>query len=93
MSQERIKAASAARDALEAIADTLIYRANAAKALGMRELAEDLWGLAADIMTHGEALHKCWSDEFNAWCDSVQQGSANMIAAAPAVCDLKARKE
>jgi len=59
----------------------------------MRELVEDLRGLAADIRTHGDALHKCWFDEFNAWCDSVQQGSANMIAAALAVCDLKARKE
>jgi len=88
MSQERIAEARKSLDALEDAASELIYMADAARTLGMRELAEDLLNLAAYVKTQGGNLYKCWSDEFNNRCGDVQQGSTNMIQAALAVCDL-----
>lgn len=91
--KNRIKESSAARDALEDEAHRLCAKATAAAELGFESLAQDLWVIAASIRKQTEILFGCWKHEFHAHCDSVQQGSTNMLAGMLAACELHKKSE
>ena len=90
MSKERIEDARKALDGLQDAAACLADKSKAAMCLGMDNLADMLYHLAEQINFHGEALHKCWSDEFYKRCDDAEVATGQMLVAALAVCDLKA---